>query len=123
MPTNHLDQARRSYRAYQLLRDEGFVDWAATALFYTALHVVDGWLQLTFGTTPESHRARDRWLSRASIPAEVEDAYADLHSVSHTVRYRDWTAILDGDRLAALLDGPYRLVCEHFDAPDAIVPD
>lgn len=38
----HLEQARHNLSLYEKLRDEGcYPDWAVTALFYSALHLVD----------------------------------------------------------------------------------
>ncbi|MBD3292227.1 MAG: hypothetical protein GF393_04840 [Armatimonadia bacterium] len=122
MSRRHIDQARRNYRVYKLLSDEEFVDWAATALFYTALHIIDARLEEMLGTAPASHRARAQWLSRLPLVQHVQDAYDDLRLASETARYGDWAPILDADRLAHLHDGPYRRVCEHFEAPDAIIP-
>jgi len=119
----HLDQARRNYRVYSLLRDDDFVDWAATALFYTAMHVVEAWLEEALGTTSGSHDSRAMRMNRLGVPRRVFQAYDALRRASELARYRDWTALLDADRIASLCNGPYRLICEHFEAPDAITPD
>jgi len=119
---NHLDQARRNYRAYGLLRDEDFADWAATALFYTAMHLVEAWLEGVLGTTSGSHDGRAMRMNRLGVSRTVYHAYDTLRRASELARYRDWTGVLDADRLAHLHDGPYRLVCQHFEAPDAITP-
>lgn len=120
---DHTDQARRNYRAYGVLRDAKLHDWATTTLFYTALHLVDAYMTARLGTAPDSHRTRAIWLSRLDVPLCVCVAYDELRASSHEARYEDWTSTIDADYVAALHDGAYRLVCEHFEAPDAILPD
>jgi len=120
---DHLDQARRNYRAFTLLRDSDFVDWATTVLFYTAMQVVEAWLLTRVGTESGSHAARASRMFRLGVPASVFSAYDRLRQMSELARYRDWTAALDAERLAQLHDDAYRQVREHFDAPDGIRPD
>jgi hypothetical protein len=65
---HHLSQARHNFRLYQKLRDEGeFLDWAVTALFYTALHLIQACLIDIAGNAfdyPRSHEQRDAFIRR-----------------------------------------------------------
>src|SRR5438876_11165739 len=64
----HLAQARHNFRLYQKLRDEGeFLDWAVTALFYTALHLIQACLidiSADAFDYPRSHEQRDAFIRR-----------------------------------------------------------
>jgi hypothetical protein len=52
----HYDQARHNYALYARLLAEGtHLDWAATALFYTALHLVDAHAVERQRLAPSSH--------------------------------------------------------------------
>jgi hypothetical protein len=107
---------------YELLAEQEIVDWATTALFYTAVHLSEGWLLSMVGTSSGSHESRARHMNRLGVPRRVFLAYEELRKASELARYRDWSPVLNTDRLARLHDGAYRLVCEQFEAPDTIVP-
>jgi hypothetical protein len=98
---NHLHQARRNYRAYELLRDEDFVDWATTALFYTAVHLVEAWLRASIGTSSGSHDGRAMRMERLGVPREVFGAYNALRRASQLARYEEWSCELNANPFCA----------------------
>ena len=49
-------------------------------------------------------------------------AYDELRTISNLARYEDWTGELDTSRVDSLHEGPYRLICEHLEAPETITP-
>lgn len=107
---------------YQLLRNEDYIDWATTALFYASMHVVEAWLVTAVGAPSGSHGVRAQRMHRLGVPRAVFNAYDGLRKASELARYRDWSGVLDADCLSVLHEGPYRLVCEHFEAPETITP-
>jgi hypothetical protein len=121
MAAFHLDQAVRNHRAYQVMRREGLVDWAMTALFYTALHCVDNWLEER-GQPVKNHHERQRALSRSGIPWEVYAGYRALLNYSRLVRYEDWQPYFGEETLEEVYTGAYATVCQFFGAPEAIWP-
>ncbi len=118
----HLNQARRNHGVFQVLSDEGYVDWAITALFYTALRLADAWLTEQVGRGATSHNDRRNRLALL-LPADALAAYQQLREMSELARYGDWTAVIDADRLTELHEGPYRLLCQQLGAPDALMPE
>ena len=117
----HHDQARRNYRVFRLLRDSGYVDWAMTALFYAALHCVDHWLA-HIARRRSSHTERRNLLGRLAVPREVREAYQRLYELSVTARYTQWSGHLNRQLLDKVHEREYRIVCQHFDAPEEITP-
>ncbi len=121
MASFHHDQARRNYRVFRLLRDSGYMDWATTALFYTALHCVDHWLA-QIARPPTSHAERRNSLVRLAVPREGREAYQALYDLSLIARYTQWSGHLNRQRLDEVHDREYSIVCQHFDAPEEITP-
>ena len=117
----HHDQARRNYRVFHLLRDQGYVDWATSALFYTALHCVDHWLAQK-GLSPGSHDARARSLARLGVPTDIRRPYQRLYDLSLTARYGQWSGHLNRRLLDEVHDREYSIVCRYFEAPEEITP-
>jgi uncharacterized protein (UPF0332 family) len=75
MPTHaqHIRQAEWNERAVRVLDQADYsegrlTDWEVTALFYSALHYVDAFLDFTVGLHPRNHRARNELVtSRTAI--------------------------------------------------------
>jgi uncharacterized protein (UPF0332 family) len=87
MPTQaqHLTQATRNANAVDLIQEEGRVlEWAATALFYQGLHLVNAFL-LQYKLSPSNHRDRQKavHLMMRSVSAE----YDELASAGQGARY------------------------------------
>ena len=83
----HLAQARHDYELYQELKGRAqYLDWAVTALFYTALHLAEACLAEHFqGGGPKSHTQRDSAIYRHLRPIYPE--YDHLHTRSNWARY------------------------------------
>lgn len=78
--------------AYELIRsrpdDHCAMQWAVTALFYAAVHCVDGALVRATSFRPYNHDERFRALLQAStVPLEVRRAYRVLYDLSRSARY------------------------------------
>ncbi len=121
MPSFHHDQARRNYRVSRLLRDSGYVEWAMTALFYTALHCVDHWLAHV-ARPPTNHAQRRNYLARLAVPPDIREAYRRLYELSVTARYTQWSGHLNRQFLDEVHEREHKIVCRHFDAPEEITP-
>jgi hypothetical protein len=108
------NQARRNYGVYQELKVKPCLDWAATVLFYAALHDVNAWFMENNYGEPFSHSTRAKYMTRAKIPAKVFAAYERLRSVSYTARYLEWQGSIDIGRIEDLEKDEYETVREHF---------
>jgi len=64
------------------------MQWAVTAIFYSALHAMTAYL-MGHGVNVTSHLARDRALTdpRYGVPVPVYDAYHSLNDLSRDARY------------------------------------
>ena len=86
---HHLAQARHNFRLYQMLKDEGeFLDWAVTALFYAALHLIQACLIDIAADAfdyPRSHEQRGSFIRRRLN--EIWSAYRFLQNQSNRARY------------------------------------
>ncbi|HEV8574210.1 MAG TPA: hypothetical protein VGR43_05820 [Dehalococcoidia bacterium] len=85
----HLEQAQHNHGLFQHLRADGrYPDWAVTALFYAALHLVEAYLVETstgFDGTRD-HLQRDSQIG-LKIPRVYRD-YSYLQMRSQWARYR-----------------------------------
>lgn len=107
------DQAQRNLKVYEQLKGQ-YVDWAAVALFYSALHYVDAWLLTQGARRPLGHSSRAQYLSKWGVPYEVQSAYQSLREVSEVARYENWNGVLDRQRLDQLETDEYQTVVAHF---------
>src|SRR6266849_5769348 len=86
---HHLAQARHNLRLYQKLKDEGeFLDWAVTALFCAALHLIQACLIDIAADAfdyPRSHEQRDAFIRRKL--SEIWLPYNFLQNQSTRARY------------------------------------
>jgi hypothetical protein len=85
----HLERARRNYKLYTKLADEGeYLDWAAIALFHTVLHLVQTCLiglATDAAQVPRNHSDR-----RYSISTRLNPIFHDyrfLEDISKDLRY------------------------------------
>src|SRR5215212_4390159 len=85
----HLAQAQHNHRLYRQLRAGGeFLDWAMTALFYTALHLIQACLIDMASDAfdyPRGHTGRDSYISR-KLPSLLGD-YNFLQTRCNEARY------------------------------------
>jgi hypothetical protein len=82
----HLSQAAHNFAFYNSVDCSRYSDWAATALFYTALHYIDAYLA-TRSIDPGSHDTRDKCITRISVLRPLYKHYSHLKNHSRTARY------------------------------------
>jgi HEPN domain-containing protein len=85
----HRAQAKhnRQFAAF-LLNQGSYTDWAVTACFYAALHLIDAVLARFLSYNPTDYYQRESKMSRFTrIPQEVINAYHCLKDVSMDARY------------------------------------
>jgi len=63
-----------------------YLDWTVTAIFYTALHLVE-WLLATKGLHSDSHANRHQAMSRVSELKRIYPDYRELENQSRRSRY------------------------------------
>jgi hypothetical protein len=103
----HLDQARRNYRCYERLRLDGeFLDWAVTALFYTALHLVLAHAAQHGHSLTDDHGAIRRYVDRYLV--SIRRTYRELFDASRDTRYLG--LIPDAAAVGKYHDGQYRQI-------------
>lgn len=90
---NHLAQADRNERLSQAISEtdpipEGATDWVITLLFYSALHLVDAFLDQSRSIHPSSHRNREWYLSTILQFRPIVRNYMNLYERSLDARYR-----------------------------------
>lgn len=88
MPTRqeHLAQAEHNEALSQRLEITRYTDWAVTALFYSALHLIDAYL-LALGMDPKDHAERLRQVASAAALRPVWLRYRNLLDWSIDARY------------------------------------
>jgi hypothetical protein len=82
---DHKLQAEHNRRFLETIDREGFPDWAATVIFYTALHLVQ-MLFRTKGDVGGSHYRRNATLRRQYLSVWRE--YQPLYTFSRLSRYQ-----------------------------------
>jgi hypothetical protein len=91
----HYRQAERNLKLVETLNltPEKFWDWQVTALFYSALHLVNGHIRETDGGNYYTHVMVQNIIhhtndgSKAKLPSEVGIAYEKLQLLSRRARY------------------------------------
>lgn len=88
----HLKQAAHNESLYSQLVDTQFLDWAVTAIFYSGLHYVDGYLATkSLGPKhahPPTHDVRTPLVARESNLKHIYSNYRRLKDESEAARYR-----------------------------------
>ena len=90
---NHLAQADKNERLSRGIAEsgtfpEGATDWEVTMIFYSALHLVDAFLDQSQGIHPVSHRNRGWYISNVTQLQPIVRNYIDLYERSVDARYR-----------------------------------
>ena len=90
---NHLAQADSNERLSRAIAESGVfperaTDWEVTMLFYSALHLVDAFLDQAQGIHPVSHRNREWYVSNSTQLRPIVRNYIDLYERSLDARYR-----------------------------------
>jgi hypothetical protein len=99
----HLDQARRNFEVFGELRVTGRTDWACTALFYTALHLVSAHAALNGRRLGDNHGEVRTYIDQKLV--SIKRPYKRLFDHSRDTRY-DFARPTD-DELQGLLDGDF----------------
>ncbi|MBI1930674.1 hypothetical protein HYR99_41310 [Candidatus Poribacteria bacterium] len=83
---NHQRQAEQNERLARglILLSPPFMEWAVTACFYAALHLIDGYFA-RHGIHPQNHQERRAFILRAHYP--IRNAYRTLERYSLDARY------------------------------------
>ena len=89
---DHRTQARHNRAFVEFVKQQGsYDDWALTACFYSALHLIDAVLVHFANCHPVDHAERDSAIGRCSqIPRDVFNAYFTLKDDSTAARYNCW---------------------------------
>ena len=82
----HLAQAAHNELVAEALVAASHYDWAVTALFYAALHLIQAWLSQS-QNPPGNHAARERVMSNSAELRGVLDSYNALRARSESARY------------------------------------
>jgi hypothetical protein len=82
----HRDQAERNEDVAQLLVDSGFFDWAMTAMFYSALNLVQAYF-VEHGISATSHGQRLLRILGTPDLVAIIDHYKLLKTRSESARY------------------------------------
>ncbi len=83
----HLNRAKHNWNFYKTITDSEYLDWSVNALFYTALHYVDAYLD-TEGYDPTNHGKRLTLVSSEHNLRGIFYDYQMLKDESEAGRYR-----------------------------------
>ena len=83
----HREQAEHNLRMYDSMDRSAYSDWAATVLFYAALHYVDAFLARKLHYHPRGHADRDKLLHTVHALKKIRVEYRELKDCSHNARY------------------------------------
>lgn len=89
---DHLAKAERNERFSDTIASaaasaEQFQEWEIVALFYSALHYVDAYLDHSVGTHPASHRERRYAIANSPELWRIRRLYSTLYNYSLDARY------------------------------------
>ncbi len=89
---DHLAKAERNERFSDTIASaaasaEQFQEWEVVALFYSALHYVDAYLDHSVGTHPASHRERRYAIANSPELWRMRRLYSTLYNYSLDARY------------------------------------
>lgn len=110
-----IDYARQSAHNHdaqkQLSRcPSQYIDWEITTLFYSAVHVINGYLLSEIGITPHSHKERNELVEK-----EIKPIWPDYHTfyiLCKKVRYSaEFDSVTEGERQLALR--LHNSICDH----------
>jgi len=81
----HIAQHEHNEALYQSISGSAFTDWAVTALFYSAIHLVEA--ALSAPPRPRGHVGRLREIAASPALAPVRRHYQELKQRSEDARY------------------------------------
>ena len=82
----HMAQAHRNRTLAERLADDGDFEWAVTALFYAALHLIQAYA-IAEGFDIGTHAERGRWMRNTTALHAILGPYRVLRSRSQDARY------------------------------------
>lgn len=89
--SKHIERAENNESFYNQfnLATTPFIDWAITALFYSALHYIDAYLAKypAGGIHPASHGKREKFLACDNFTQNIYPSYRELRDRSEDARY------------------------------------
>lgn len=109
----HLDWAERNRQFAATIKTgaAAHADWAVTAVFYSAVHLLEAYLA-GMGEHPGGHGERSQAFQDHSVLVEVWEDYREMKDYSEDARYRCVPFVeTDVDRL---LDGPHLRVSRRI---------
>ena len=88
----HVTQAERNESLYATLcsplsSETEYTEWEVVALFYSALHYVDAYLDRTISYHPKGHTDRNTWVGRIGDLGPIASYYLHLYTQSRKARY------------------------------------
>jgi hypothetical protein len=104
---DHLHQARHNVKFHASIDKSAFRDWAATSLFYAALHYIDAFLADRRNIHPPKHKERDNLIATISELKPIFVSYAALKDGSFNARYNPGMASKFSDRYVAELESTH----------------
>ena len=114
---NHLARADKNERlsiaiAQPGIFDERATEWEVTMLFYSALHLVDAYLDQSQGIHPVSHRNREWYVANVTQLRPIVRNYIDLYERSLDARYR--LVSISADQVSRINGGVFQPVKSHI---------
>ena len=83
---DHLDRAKHNSDFAATINPHKYGDWVAVALFYSALHYIDAFLD-TVGVQPGKHQRRDSEVSLRKELRPLSRHYFHMKTMSMNARY------------------------------------
>jgi hypothetical protein len=97
-PADHLTVVAHNEGVIDKLdADDG--DWIMTLLFYTALHLVDAYMQPSLGACPSNHGERDDFMRRFGALRAARSRYRELRDYSRDARYAGFCFVVSGPEI------------------------
>lgn len=95
MPTNLEHQNKykhnENFNSQITLNIKNSIDWQIISLFYSALHLVDAYIDKYFSLHFTDHFTRNRFISNEHTLRHIYSDYMLIYMESRTVRYDDCT--------------------------------
>jgi hypothetical protein len=85
----HLEWALRFEEEFSIILNTNVFNWAAVALFYSALHYIQAFLvERGLGGMVENHATRNKLVNTVSELRDISASYRHLHDTGWDCRYR-----------------------------------
>jgi HEPN domain-containing protein len=107
----HAAQSEHNLLVAGRLADADAYDWAITALFYAALHLLQAYLTRT-GIHVTTHMARDRYMRAATDLLPILSDYRALRDASEHARYE--CRAFSGPEFLSIRDNAFLAITSHL---------